>query len=109
MKLFRRYVLGGTSDKTEGTLLAFLVGVVWVTWIIWKVSQGVDMSSVIGLAGTYIVTTVAAFTGAAVVGHFKPPARPDVAVRSGSDGYPAGDWPQYPASCSGGGRPGDGL
>lgn len=88
MRLFRRYVLGGKSDKTEGTLLAFLIGVAWVTWIIWHTSRGADMTPVIGLASTYMVTTVAAFTGATVVHHLRPKADRPSGLDDGFNGDP---------------------
>ena len=93
MRLFRRYVLGGKSDKTEGTLLAFLIGVAWFTFIIWKVSRGVDMEPVIAPTAWVLAATVGAFTGVTSLNHLKPPQPPQVPGQGGPEGYPEGDAP----------------
>ena len=93
MKLFRRYVLGGRSDKTEGTLMAFLIGVAWVTYAVVQTARGVDMAAAWPFLTAYTLTTVAAFTGAAVVGHLKPRHGRAEWAENGQGGYPEGDWP----------------
>jgi hypothetical protein len=93
MKLFRRYILGGKSDKTEGTLLAFLIGVAWVTYAVVQTARGVDMEAAWPFLTAYTLTTVAAFTGAAVVHHLKPPAPGAAPGQGGQARYPEGDWP----------------
>lgn len=92
MKLFRRYMLGGNSDKTEGTLLAFLISVLWFTWIIWLESQGVDMSRVIEPTAWVLAATVAAFTGVSTAHHLFPRGGAHQPPQGGREGYPAGEW-----------------
>ena len=91
MRLFRRYILGGKSDKTEGTLLAFLTAVAMASFVVWKVAKGIDMSSVTGMVSAFLLTSVAALTGATVVGHLKPHAPPQGPWQGAQDGYPEGD------------------
>jgi len=92
MKLFRRYILGGLSDKTEGTLFAFLIGVAWATWAIWETATGTDMSAAWPFLTAYGMATVAAFTGATVVGHLKPTQSATGLREAGQIAPPVGEW-----------------
>jgi hypothetical protein len=107
MKLFRRYILGGKSDKTEGTLLAFLIGVAWMTAIIVLEALEFDMSKVIEPVGWYLAATVGAFTGATTAHHLFPGGHAHPPPQGGPEGYPEGDYPpeDWPAGQPAAGAP----
>ena len=106
MKLFRRYILGGLSDKTEATLFAFLIAVGMAGFVIWKVAEGQDMSAVTGMVSAFLLATVTAVTGATIAGHLKPAQSATGLREDGQGGYPDGGWlPENetpPAGANGG-------
>lgn len=92
MNLFRRYILGGISDKTEGTLLAFLIGVGWVTYALVQSARGHEMAAAWDFLTLYMMTVVVAFTGATVVGYLKPRAGGSVLPGDGQVAGGVGGW-----------------
>jgi hypothetical protein len=69
IRLFLKYVLGGASNKREGTAAACLFFAGLTTYVVVKTAQGADMSPVIGLVSAGMLTSLAAFTGAASYHH----------------------------------------
>jgi len=93
IRLFMAYVLGGTSNKREGPLFAFLVAASWGSFVIWKVSQGVDMSAVVGLVTTAVVTSLGLFAGTSTYHHAtKSPPDPGFLPEGGGLGDPEGHY-----------------
>lgn len=93
MRLFRRYILGGKTDTTEGTLFAFLIGVAWMTAIIVLEAMGFDMGNVIEPVGWYLAATVSAFTGAKVARFMKAPQGAQEPGQGAQDGFPGDPLP----------------